>query len=133
MYFEEVFYTHQKVRLNIFLSSNVARILSSIEKKIIIIVKIIVLITILAKTSLDTSRVFYFYKIRCGILLHSIKCMTYHMDCPFSYNRKWLCAHTVKSYLGILLTDTFKCLCQDNSLHLSLTLLLFNFCQINKH
>lgn len=81
------------------------------RKKIIIIVKIIVLITILAKTSLDTSRVFYFYKIRCGILLHSIKCMTYHMDCSFSYNRKWLCAHTVKSYLGILLTDTFKCLC----------------------
>lgn len=113
MYFEEVFYTYQKIRLNIFLSSNVARILSSIEKKIII-VKIIVLIINLAKTSLntcDTSKVFYFYKIMCGILLHSIKCMTYHMDCLFSYNRKWLCAHTVKSYLGILLTDTFKCLC----------------------
>lgn len=73
MYSKEIFYTHQENRAQHIPVLKCSQDSEFHRRKIIVIVKIIVLIIILAKTSLhtcDTSKVLYFYKIMCGILLH---------------------------------------------------------------
>ena len=73
VYSKEILYTHQENQAQHIPVLKCSQDSEFHRRKIIIIVKIIVLIITLAKTSLNTcdaSTVLYFYKIKCGILLH---------------------------------------------------------------
>lgn len=134
MYFEEIFYTHQENQAQHIPVLKCSQDSEFHRRKIIIIVKIIVLIIILAKTSLNTcdaSKVLYFYKITCEILLHFHKLYNISYGLPILIQSQMYMYTHSENLLWILLTDTFKCL-YWKSLHLSLTLLLFKFYQINK-
>lgn len=98
---EEIVYTHQENQAQHIPVLKCSQDSEFQRRIIIIIVKIIVLIIILTKTNLNTcdaSKVLYFYKIMCEILLHFHK--TYNIAYGLSlYNLRCVCVHTVKSYL----------------------------------
>lgn len=97
MYSEEIFYTHEENEAQHVPVFKCSQDSEFHRRKIIIIVKIIVLIIILAKTSLNTcdaSKVLYFYKITCGILLHFHKMynISYGLSVP-KQSQMYMCTH----------------------------------------
>lgn len=98
MYFEEIFYTHQENQAQHIPVLKCSQDSEFHRRKIVIIVKIIVLIIILAKTSLNTcdaSKVLFFYKIMRGLLLHFHK--TYSISYGLSVliqSQMYMCTHS---------------------------------------
>lgn len=95
---EEIFYTHQEKQAQHIPVLKCCQDSEFHRRKITIVVKIIVLIIILAKTSLNTcdaSEVLYFYKITCGIPLHFHK--MYNIPYGLSVlvqSQMYMCAHS---------------------------------------
>lgn len=98
MYFKEIFYTHQENQAQHIPVLKCSQDSEFHRRKIIIIVKIIVLIIILAKTSLNTcdaSKVLYFYKITCEILLHFHKLYNISYGLPILIqSQMYMCTHS---------------------------------------
>lgn len=95
---EEIVYTHQENQAQHIPVLKGSQDSEFQRRKIIIIVKIIVLIIILTKTNLnicDASKVLYFYKIMCEILLHFHK--TYNIAYGLSVliqSQMCMCTHS---------------------------------------